>query len=460
VGVQVPEREEGLLGERDHNGTGCHSVKRRLEYWIERLANAGSLPSDRPEERLRKAVLVFLASIYCFAGILWGVAYLALGLPFAGCIPLAYSVLSGLSLFYFFRGKRYGMFRFTQLSLILLLPLLLQFSLGGFASSSTVMIWSILSPVGALMFAGTTRALPWFFSYLVLMVISGILDGKLVPLMAPLSPLTKIVFFIMNLGGVSTIFYVLLRYFVREREQAMAVLNQEHRRVVREKERLDKIKRILSNFVPETAKHIIEKDPDKGQLDKYLQDATLLFLDIEGFTVLLQEYPVERINRVIESYFSIFLDLIQKNGGDVNEMAGDGMMVIFLDPDPVRHTKSAVLAALEIQERCSIISRDTSSELFPIQVNIGISAGEVYLGSTKMRGTGGDRWTFTASGPVTIMAARLSDYARAGQILIDSEVGRRIGKDFPLTSLGKVQLKNFKDSVEVFQVDFEQRAES
>jgi len=322
------------------------------------------------------------------------------------------------------------------------------------------MIWSILSPVGALMFAGTTRALPWFFSYLVLMVISGILDGKLAPLTAPLSPLTKSVFFIMNLGGVSTIFYVLLRYFVREREQAMAVLNQEHRRVVREKERLDKIKRILSNFVPETAKNIIEKDPDKGQLDKYLQDATLLFLDIEGFTVLLQEYPVERINRVIESYFSIFLDLIQKNGGDVNEMAGDGMMVIFLHPEPVSHTKSAVLAALEIRERCSTISRDKSSELFPIQVNIGISAGEVYLGSTKMRGTGGDRWTFTASGPVTIMAARLSDYARAGQILIDSEVGRRIGKDFPLTSLGKVQLKNFKDTVEVFHVDFEQRAES
>jgi len=49
------------------------------------------------------------------------------------------------------------MFRFTQLSLILLLPSLLQFSLGGFASSITVMIWSILSPVGALMFAGTTR---------------------------------------------------------------------------------------------------------------------------------------------------------------------------------------------------------------------------------------------------------------------------------------------------------------
>ena len=423
-------------------------MKRRLQSWIERLASAGSLPSDSPEERLRKAVLVFLASIYCFAGVLWSISYFVLGLPVAGSIPFVYSALSGLSLLYFFRRKGYGVFRFTQLSLILLLPFLLQFSLGGFASSSTVMIWSILSPVGALMFAGTTRATPWFLSYLVLMVIAGILDGKLATHIAPLSPFTKVVFFIMNLGGLSTIFYVLLRYFVREREEAMAVLDREHRRVVQENERLDKIKRVLSNFVPETAKMIIERDPDKGQLDRYIQDATVLFLDIEGFTLLLQKYPVEKINQVIESYFSVFFDLIQKNGGDVNEMAGDGMMVIFLHPDPGRHTKRAVLAALEIQEECLSISRDKQSELFPIQVNIGISAGEVYLGSTKMRGAGGDRWTFTASGPVTIMAARLSDYARAGQILIDSEVSRRIGKDFPFAFLGKVQLKNFQVDLE------------
>jgi class 3 adenylate cyclase len=432
-------------------------VKSLRQYWVERLANAGSLPFDRPEERLRKAILVFLASLYCFAGILWGVSYFALGLPFAGSIPLTYSVLSSLSLFYFFRTKRYGIFRFTQLFLIFLLPFLLQFSLGGFASSSTVMIWSILSPVGALMFAGTARALPWFLAYLALMVISGIVDGKLAPHITDIPPLVKIIFFIMNLGGVSTIFYVLLRYFVRERELAMAVLDQEHRRVIKEKERLDKIGRLLSNFVPETAKNIIEKDPDRGLLDRYIQDATVLFLDIEGFTILLQEYPMERINRVIESYFSIFFDLIQKNGGDVNEMAGDGMMVIFLHPDPEGHTKNAVLTALEIQERCSAISKDKSSQLFPIQVNIGISTGEVYLGSTKMRGTGGDRWTFTASGPVTIMAARLSDYAQAGQILMDSEAARRIRENFPLTFLGNVKLKNFKDMVEVYQVNFMER---
>ncbi len=428
-------------------------MRGRLRSSIERLANAGSLASDKPEGRLRKAILIFLASIYFFSGILWSIFYFALGLHLAGTIPLAYSVLSGLSLGYFFRTKRYSIFRFSQLSLILLLPFLLQFSLGGFGASSTVMIWAILSPVGALMFAGTARSLPWFLAYLLLMILSGVIEANPSPQTTAIPSPVRIIFFIMNLGGVSAIFYVLLRYFVKEREQAMAVLDQEHRQTVREKERLDKIRKVLSNFVPETAKNIIEKDPDKGQLDRYLRDATILFLDIEGFTILLQEYPMETINRVIESYFSIFFDLIQKNGGDVNEMAGDGMMVIFLHHDPYSHTKSAVLAALEIQKRCLAISREGDSELFPIQVNIGVSSGEVYLGSTKMRGAGGDRWTFTASGPVTIMAARLSDYAQAGQILIDSETAGRIRGRFPSSSLGQVRLKNFRDAVEVFQVN-------
>lgn len=379
-------------------------------------------------------------------------AYVALGLPLSGSIPFGYAVVSGGSLYYFLHTKHYGFFRFSQLLLILILPFWLQCSLGGFAASSSVMIWAILSPIGALMFSGTTQALPWFLAYLVLMAVSGILDGRIAQHAVALPPLIVVLFYIMNLGSVSTIVYVLLRYFVREREQALAVLDTEHRRVLQEKERLDKIKNVLANFVPETAKNIIEKDPEKGKLNKYMQEATVLFLDIEGFTILLQKYSMEKINSVIESYFSIFFDLIRKSGGDINEMAGDGMMVIFLHPDPIKRAQNAVKVALGIQERCFKVSKKSDSDLFPIKVNIGISSGKVYIGSTKMRGTEGARWTFTASGPVTIMAARLSEYAHGGQILIGEETARCIKTFFHLIHLGEVRFKNFKDAVEVYQI--------
>jgi class 3 adenylate cyclase len=94
-----------------------------------------------------------------------------------------------------------------------------------------------------------------------------------------------------------------------------------------------------------------------------------------------------------------------------------------------------------------------SANLFPVQVNIGISSGNVYLGSTKLRGTEGDRWTYTASGPVTVLAARLSEFGHGGLTLIGEETARRVGPSFSMRSLGKVDLKNLEDSGGVFEVN-------
>jgi class 3 adenylate cyclase len=210
---------------------------------------------------------------------------------------------------------------------------------------------------------------------------------------------------------------------------------------------------LLGHFVPEAVKNMIEKDPERtGLLNKNIQDATILFLDIEGFTLLQGKYSQERINRAVESYFSSFFDVIRKNGGDINETAGDGMMVIFLHEDARQHAQNAVRTALEIQKQCLQMSTEIGDHLFPIRVNIGIGSGKAYLGSTKMSGTEAERWTFTASGEVTTLAARLEQYAQSGQILIGEETARRMEGLFSLNCLGKVSLKNMKNSGEIFEV--------
>jgi len=77
-------------------------MKERLQELIDRLANAGSVPSDLEEERLRKAVLIFIATLIGVAAIIWGISYLRLGLPLSGSIPLSYALISFSSLIYFF----------------------------------------------------------------------------------------------------------------------------------------------------------------------------------------------------------------------------------------------------------------------------------------------------------------------------------------------------------------------
>jgi adenylate cyclase len=109
------------------------------------------------------------------------------------------------------RVRRFDPFRTSQLALILLLPMLLQWSLGGFVASSGVMLWALISPLGALVL--TARPMPWFLAYLSLTAISGVVEPLLSPAAIPKS--TGLVFFVLNVGGVSVVVFFLLRHFTR-----------------------------------------------------------------------------------------------------------------------------------------------------------------------------------------------------------------------------------------------------
>ena len=228
-----------------------------IDFWIERLSKAGRLESDTEEQRLRKAVLIFLAVIYTIAGIVWGLGYLLFGLPVSGSIPLSYSFISAVSLLVFFKTKHYKFFCRSQLTLILALPFLLQWSLGGLTASGAVVLWSILSPIGALMFAGTTRSIPWFFAYILLMVISGLQTGGSGWQQGRLPNTLIVISFVMNIGGVSAIVFILLRYFVHAREQAMAALDKEHKRV---RQYLSLAMEVQQNLLPKTNPQVVGLD--------------------------------------------------------------------------------------------------------------------------------------------------------------------------------------------------------
>jgi len=236
--------------------SSVETFKGQFDSWIYRLSNSASLPSDTDEQRLRKAVLILLAGICTTLGVFWGIAYIALERPLAGIFPLGYSVISTVSLVYFFRSKGYKFFCRGQLALILILPVLLQWSVGGFAASGAVVIWSILAPTGALMFAGTTRAMPWFVAYVLLMIISGMLGTG--PYRQPLLPSFVIVIsFVLNIGGVSAIVFFLLKYFVQAREQAMAALQKEHRRV---RQSLSLAMEVQQNLLPQDTPRVTGLD--------------------------------------------------------------------------------------------------------------------------------------------------------------------------------------------------------
>jgi class 3 adenylate cyclase len=208
---------------------------------------------------------------------------------------------------------------------------------------------------------------------------------------------------------------------------------------------LHRITEHFAKFVPEAVKRLVAANPEAPELAKRECDVTVLFLDISGYTHLSEHLAPEHLNALVERYFSTFLDRIHEAGGDINETAGDGFMAIFQD---ATHAVTAVNTALALLAATTALNTDNTVQ--PLTVHMGINSGMALVGSTRFEGLRGARWTFTASGSVTNLAARLAALAKPGDILIGPETARRLGSRYGLQRLGPEYLKNIATPVEVY----------
>ncbi len=230
-------------------------------------------------------------------------------------------------------------------------------------------------------------------------------------------------------------------------ELASALENlQESRRRV---ELLEQLKGELAKFVPESVKKLLEQNPDATELEKRTVEVSVLFLDIVGYTKLSEQLDARRLNQIVQLYFSSFLEIVQQHHGDVNETAGDGLMVIFqADRHAVDHALNATRAAVAIRQKAGALNDEYGGVFPPIQLHVGINSGEALVGATKL----GPRWTFTATGPTTNLAARFAGSAQAGEIVVGPTTAERIRQHFVLESLGERAFKNVSQPISVFRV--------
>jgi len=231
-------------------------------------------------------------------------------------------------------------------------------------------------------------------------------------------------------------------------EKALTELQAAMRKV----ELLESIKANLSKFVPTAVTRMIERSPTSDILDAKERDVSILFLDIEGYTKLSERLGVAELNDIIEKYFSVFMEAIYANNGDVNETAGDGLMVLFPSEDKTTNALNAVRAALTIREKANTINQEDGAFSETLVINMGINSGQALLGAAKFDSLTGSRWTYTARGMVTNLAARIGDLATGGEVLLSQSTAGRVKDHFSLRCLGKASLKNVSKEMEIFSV--------
>jgi class 3 adenylate cyclase len=237
-----------------------------------------------------------------------------------------------------------------------------------------------------------------------------------------------------------------------EMYENLVTLNTDLRDALMRVRLLDQAKEHLSRFVPEAVRQMVDKSPAAPQLGMVDADATVLFLDIGGYTKLTEKLDREQVSFLIEKYFSAFIDDIYQHHGDINETAGDGLMVIFRADEPLEHAQAAVAAAMAIRRKTALVNEELADQMEPIDVNMGINTGTVLIGSRRIKGITGARWTYTATGMVTNVTARLAAHAVKGQIMIGEETAKRVSDVTVLKEIGPVQFKNVAQPLPVFEV--------
>jgi class 3 adenylate cyclase len=215
---------------------------------------------------------------------------------------------------------------------------------------------------------------------------------------------------------------------------------------------LEKVKSQLTKFVPSSVAKLVEQDPDTLNLEKVPAEVTILFIDIQGFSRITEGYDQRLVNDMVECHFSKYLECVKRHGGEVNEVAGDGLMVIFKEGEPGSHARDAVAAAMEIVEENAKLNEELSYPWGSVELHLGINSGQAWVGSTKMKSLAGERWTYTASGLVTVLAARIGAMSGGSRLLIGPQTYQSVQGDFACEFLGERDMKNVKGPVPVYWV--------
>ena len=110
-------------------------MMKSLHVFFNNYMNIGASPEDSTELKLKKSSLLLIPLIIGTAAFIWGMIYIALDQYLSASIPLSYSVISIFNLWHLHKTKDILLLQKTQMVLVLFLPFLLMWTLGGFSDS-------------------------------------------------------------------------------------------------------------------------------------------------------------------------------------------------------------------------------------------------------------------------------------------------------------------------------------
>jgi class 3 adenylate cyclase/uncharacterized membrane protein YidH (DUF202 family) len=411
--------------------------------FLERLRAAGIEPDDSEELRLNKSLLMLATGLVSVATMIWVAIYSFLGPQFSSNLPYAFQLLLAGNMFFYIKSRNFDFFRVSQLGLFLFLPFVAQWGGGNIISTSGVVLWALLAPIGAILCIGVRQSVGWFIAWAVLTGLSGIADFYLAdPLMAQKSTVpvgTTIIFFALNFISVATIIYMLLRLSIEEKLKVQKSLEEAHQQVRIEQERSEKL---LLNILPGPVAERL-KNSSQTIADGF-SNVSVMFVDIVNFTQVAANMSPSQVFTMLNRIFSAFDELAEEYRLEKIKTIGDAYMVAGgLNEDVTDY--SAAIADLAVSMR-DLLRRDFTVNASQLEVRIGIGTGPIIAGVLGKKKFIYDLWGDTVN-----IASRITSEGAPGMIQCDTSTYQRLATLFDFQEPQTIYLKG-KGNMAVYRL--------
>ena len=349
------------------------------------------------------------------AGLLWGVAYLALGRTVSAAIPGGFAVVAIAAAVVATSRHRLGRLREFVLLLMLSLPPLLQASLGGYVKGGAVLVWAFMAPLGALVFFGVRAAFVWLGAFLAIAITSAFLESRLAAGAQSFPAPIEAAWFAFNLCGVAALVTLVLAYFRSQRDLAMA--------------RSESL--LLNVLPPEIASRL--KRNEHPIADRF-EEVSVLFGDLVGFTIRSAGEEPEETVAVLNEFLSAFDVLAAHLGLRPIRTLGDSYLVVAGVPVPrVDHCEAIAEMALGMMDE---VARLNQANGWEIQFRIGINTGPAIAAVV-----GRHRFTYDVWSDAVNTASRMESSGVPGRIQVTEATYDRLCESYRFEPRGQIDVK-------------------
>ncbi|SDB60457.1 adenylate cyclase [Desulfonatronum thiosulfatophilum] len=184
---------------------------------------------------------------------------------------------------------------------------------------------------------------------------------------------------------------------------------------------------------------------------------TVLVCDLRGFSRLSQKLPPKLLVGLLNDYFTVMVEIIQKHGGMVDKFVGDMVLAVFGHPVPLEEEQQAALkAAREMIARCDALNQELhlGHDLL-LENSVGLDSGTVLAGNIGSP----ERMEYTVIGHAVNVAARVERLTRVldVRLAVSTDFIAAHGDGHNLTNIGPRSLPGMDLTMEVYVEEKEKK---